>query len=165
MSLPATMRIRIAPIDQGGLTSEGMSVCGTPGAAEPTDEMLMTRIQQDGQEALGCLFLRYARVVRSIASRILRDAAEVEDLVQDLFLFIQRKSRIFDSSKSSLAGFQQSRGRGSDLTPRSPCDNAARIATSPTHRGSALEVGEKCRACEPVPEATAAAVRESASRT
>jgi RNA polymerase sigma-70 factor (ECF subfamily) len=101
MSLPATMRIRIAPIDQGSVTSEGMSVCGTPGAAEPTDEMLMTRIQQDDQEALGCLFLRYARLVRSIAARILRDAAEAEDLVQDLFLFIQRKSRIFDSSKGS----------------------------------------------------------------
>jgi RNA polymerase sigma-70 factor (ECF subfamily) len=33
--------------------------------------------------------------------RILRDTAEAEDLVQDLFLFIQRKCGIFDSSKST----------------------------------------------------------------
>jgi RNA polymerase sigma-70 factor (ECF subfamily) len=66
-----------------------------------TDEVLLTLLQAGEQEALGCLFQRYARVVRSVAARILRDAAEAEDLVQDLFLFIQRKCGIFDSSKSS----------------------------------------------------------------
>jgi RNA polymerase sigma-70 factor (ECF subfamily) len=65
------------------------------------DEVLLIRIAQGDQEALGCLFQRYARVVRSVAARILRDAAEAEDLVQDLFLFLQRKCAIFDSSKSS----------------------------------------------------------------
>jgi len=66
-----------------------------------TDEVLLTRLQAGEQDALGLLFQRYARVVRAIAARILRDAAEAEDLVQDLFLFIQRKCTIFDSSKSS----------------------------------------------------------------
>jgi RNA polymerase sigma-70 factor, ECF subfamily len=66
-----------------------------------TDEVLLSRLQAGEQEALGCLFQRYARVVRGVAVRILRDAAEAEDLVQDLFLFIQRKCAIFDSSKSS----------------------------------------------------------------
>lgn len=36
-----------------------------------------------------------------MAARILKDRAEAEDLVQELFLFIQRKAGIFDSSKSS----------------------------------------------------------------
>src|SRR4029077_7470291 len=67
----------------------------------PSDEALITRLQAGEQEALGSLFERYARVVRSVAARILRDAAEAEDLVQDLFLFIQRKCSVFDSSKSS----------------------------------------------------------------
>jgi RNA polymerase sigma-70 factor, ECF subfamily len=65
------------------------------------DEVLLTRLQAGEQEALGSLFQRYARVVRSVAARILRDAAEAEDLVQDLFLFIQRKCAIFDGSKGS----------------------------------------------------------------
>ena len=68
---------------------------------ELQDEVLLKRIGQGDQDALGCLFQRYARVVRSVAARILRDAAEAEDLVQDLFLFLQRKCAIFDSSKSS----------------------------------------------------------------
>jgi RNA polymerase sigma-70 factor (ECF subfamily) len=62
---------------------------------------LLTRIGRGDQEALGCLFQRYARVVRNVAARILRDGSEAEDLVQDLFLFLQRKCSIFDSSKSS----------------------------------------------------------------
>ena len=66
-----------------------------------TDEALLAHLQAGEQEALGCLFQRYARIVRSVAARILRDAAEADDLVQDLFLFIQRKCGIFDSSKSS----------------------------------------------------------------
>jgi RNA polymerase sigma-70 factor (ECF subfamily) len=67
----------------------------------PTDELLLGRLQAGEQEALGCLFQRYARVIRHIAARILRDDSEADDLVQDLFLFIQRKCTIFDSSKSS----------------------------------------------------------------
>ena len=73
--------------------------------ANPTrvlsDDVLLRRMAEGDQEALGCLFQRYARVVRNVAARILRDTAEAEDLVQDLFLFLQRKCGIFDSSKSS----------------------------------------------------------------
>jgi len=61
----------------------------------------MQCLQVGKQEALSSLFNRYSRIVRSISARILRDSAEAEDLVQDLFLFIQRKCGVFDSSKSS----------------------------------------------------------------
>ncbi|MHB8500735.1 MAG: RNA polymerase sigma factor [Candidatus Acidiferrales bacterium] len=67
-----------------------------------TDEVLLARLQAGEQEALGCLFQRYARVIRQVAARILRDDTEAEDLVQDLFIFIQRKCGIFDSSKSTV---------------------------------------------------------------
>jgi RNA polymerase sigma-70 factor (ECF subfamily) len=67
----------------------------------PSDEALITRLQAGELEALGYLFQRYARIVRHVAARILRDSTEAEDLVQDLFLFIQRKCAIFDGSKSS----------------------------------------------------------------
>jgi RNA polymerase sigma-70 factor (ECF subfamily) len=72
---------------------------------ELPDETLFIRLQEGEQEALGCLFERYARLVRSIASRILRNTTEAEDLVQDLFLFIQRKCAVFDSSKSSAGSW------------------------------------------------------------
>lgn len=66
-----------------------------------SDEALIQRLQAGEQGALARLFERYARVVRSIGARILRDNSEADDLVQDLFLFLQRKCAIFDSSKCS----------------------------------------------------------------
>jgi RNA polymerase sigma-70 factor (ECF subfamily) len=66
-----------------------------------SDEALIECLQVGKQEALSSLFNRYSRIVRGISVRILRDAAEAEDLVQDLFLFIQRKCGVFDRSKSS----------------------------------------------------------------
>lgn len=66
-----------------------------------SDESLLSRICIGDREALAALFERYARLTRSVAARILRDTAEAEDLVQDLFLYIQRKCGIFDSSKST----------------------------------------------------------------
>jgi RNA polymerase sigma-70 factor, ECF subfamily len=69
--------------------------------APVSDESLLNQICAGDREALAALFERYARLTRSVALRILRDAAEAEDLVQDLFLFIERKCGIFDSSKST----------------------------------------------------------------
>jgi RNA polymerase sigma-70 factor (ECF subfamily) len=47
------------------------------------------------------LFRRYARVANSIGRRILRDNAEAEDIVQEVFLYVCRRSILFDSSKGS----------------------------------------------------------------
>src|SRR5271169_2781772 len=68
--------------------------------SEPTDEALMTRVQAEDRDALVRLFERYSQKIRRVVTRILRDVTEADDVVQDLFLFIQRKARIFDSSKS-----------------------------------------------------------------
>ncbi|MGA8409013.1 MAG: sigma-70 family RNA polymerase sigma factor [Candidatus Acidiferrales bacterium] len=80
-----------------GLVLDGQ----TPTSAEVSDESLLNQICIGDGNALAMLFERYARLTRSVAVRILKDTAEAEDLVQDLFLYIQRKCGIFDSSKSS----------------------------------------------------------------
>ncbi len=92
-----TARLAALPLS---LKHPGGCKTGSP-ADSPSDEALLRLLQAGEQEALGCLFQRYARIVRSVAARILRDTAEADDLVQDLFLFLQRKCAIFDSSKSS----------------------------------------------------------------
>src|SRR5262249_2350190 len=51
---------------------------------------------------LAVLFRRYSPSVRRIAYRILRDAAEADDLLQDIFLLIHRLSGTFDGSKASV---------------------------------------------------------------
>jgi RNA polymerase sigma-70 factor (ECF subfamily) len=67
--------------------------------SEISDELLMEQICEGDKEALGALFRRYARSVRNAAYRILRNEAEADDLVQEVFLFIFRKAALFDSSR------------------------------------------------------------------
>lgn len=64
---------------------------------EITDELLLKQVSEGDKEALGLLFRRYARNVRNVAYRILRNEAEADDLVQDVFLRIFRKAALFDS--------------------------------------------------------------------
>jgi RNA polymerase sigma-70 factor (ECF subfamily) len=71
------------------------------GSSEVSDESLLVRIATSDQEALAILFRRYARMVWSIAERILRNEAEADDLVQDVFLLISRRASVFDSSKGT----------------------------------------------------------------
>ncbi len=73
----------------------------TIGPASLSDEALLTLSATGDDDALSVLFRRYSWLVRGVSLRILRDEAEADDLVQDLFLFIHREARVFDSSKSS----------------------------------------------------------------
>jgi RNA polymerase sigma-70 factor (ECF subfamily) len=66
---------------------------------EICDEVLISQICEGGREALAVLFRRYARLVRRVAYRVLRDASEADDLLQDIFLLIHRFCPTFDSSK------------------------------------------------------------------
>lgn len=66
------------------------------------DEEVMQCVQSGDKEALGILFDRYSRLVFSVSARILRNSSEAEELVQDVFLYLYRKSANFDPSKSSL---------------------------------------------------------------
>ena len=64
-----------------------------------SDEALMAEICEGSRKALALLFRRYARVVRAVAYRVLRDTSEADDLLQDIFLLIHRKSGTFDASR------------------------------------------------------------------
>jgi RNA polymerase sigma-70 factor (ECF subfamily) len=66
---------------------------------DASDEALMVLICQGDKDALASLFRRYARIVRGVAYRVLRDASEADDLLQDLFLMIHRKCGMFDASR------------------------------------------------------------------
>lgn len=69
--------------------------------SEITDEAIMVRVREGDSDALTLLFSRFALLVRVVSIRILRDEAEAEDLVQELFLFIHRRAGVYDSSKST----------------------------------------------------------------
>jgi RNA polymerase sigma-70 factor, ECF subfamily len=67
--------------------------------ADLSDEALLEQASQGGREALAQLFRRHARTVRNVAYRILRNEAEADDLVQDVFLFLFRKAALFNPSR------------------------------------------------------------------
>jgi RNA polymerase sigma-70 factor (ECF subfamily) len=68
---------------------------------EIPDELLMEQVRQGTMEALVPLFRRHAHAVRSVACRILRNEAEADDLVQEVFLFVYRKAALFDASQGT----------------------------------------------------------------
>jgi RNA polymerase sigma-70 factor, ECF subfamily len=101
MGSSTTIRLpRLAiPKEQG----ESPALPGIPQTAAPevSDESLIEEVCAGSREALAVLFRRYARLVHSIAYRVLRDASEADDLLQDIFVLIHRLCRTFDSSKGS----------------------------------------------------------------
>ena len=69
------------------------------------DASLLARIQVGDRDALALLFRRYARPIRNIGQSVLRDKTEADDLVQEVFLYIHRKSSLFDSAKGSASSW------------------------------------------------------------
>jgi RNA polymerase sigma-70 factor (ECF subfamily) len=101
----SSFAIRLPGIDsptEGDQPRAASSSIERPAAKfEIADEVLMARVVAGDKEALACLFHRYARLVRAVGYKILRDDSEADDLLQDVFLFIHQKSAVFDSSRSS----------------------------------------------------------------
>ena len=67
-----------------------------PRISEPSDEQLMAQVRDGEKEALALLFRRHSRAVRNVAYRILRNEAEADDLVQEVFLLLFRKAALYD---------------------------------------------------------------------
>ncbi len=71
-----------------------------------TDDMgLLTRIQSGDQEAMSALFDRYGTMVYSVALRVLKDAGEAEDVMQEIFVQVWKNPGAFVSGKGSLGGW------------------------------------------------------------
>jgi RNA polymerase sigma-70 factor (ECF subfamily) len=92
ISLPLSKKEWLRPV-----AAAGQAKCQT----ETPDEALMTLVCEGDKEALGLLFRRYASVVRGVAYRVLRDASEADDLLQDIFLLVHRLCGTFHRSKGS----------------------------------------------------------------
>ena len=70
-----------------------------------SDEDLLAGVARGDCEASNRLYERYAQVVKNIANRIVKDNSEADDLAQDFFLFIRRKSTDFDGSKGNAGSW------------------------------------------------------------
>ena len=98
MDASVTVRLSALTIPKA---EEAKAVNASTEIPDSCDEALMEQVKNGGTEALSVLFRRYARLVRAIAYKILRDESEADDALQEVFLFLHRKSALFDSSKNS----------------------------------------------------------------
>jgi RNA polymerase sigma factor (sigma-70 family) len=69
---------------------------------DPADELLVRRIADGDQTALGELYDRYGRPAYSLARRICADDGIAEDVVQEVFLAFWREPRRFDPERGSF---------------------------------------------------------------
>ena len=90
----------------------------------------MRLVQSGDREALSLLFDRYSRLVLNVATRILRDPTEAQDLVQEVFLYIHRRNSIFDPAKGTVASwmiqvtYSRAFNRRESLSARAEADSA-----------------------------------------
>jgi len=101
MSWTTTTRFPFLPITRSQPNGDEGASADVEEFTETSDEELLAFVQAGNRDALGVLFRRFARLVRSVSVRILRDEGESEDLVQELFLFIYRGTASYDNAKSS----------------------------------------------------------------
>ncbi len=100
MSSPTTARLSVIPLLRT-IESPPARPDEQRRLLAETDQDLLCRIQRGERDALTLLFSRYARLAHTIGRRVLRDESEAEDLVQEVFLYIHRKSALYDSTKGS----------------------------------------------------------------
>jgi RNA polymerase sigma-70 factor (ECF subfamily) len=85
-----------------------------------TPEAVVRRLQSGDPDALAQLYDAYAGVVSALAQRILRDAAEAEEVVQEVFMQAWRQAGRFDPRRGSPAAWlvTMSRSRALDRVRR-----------------------------------------------
>jgi len=82
-----------------GLSDAEAAAVSSLAAPSLNDEEIMARLQHRDTAAMNLLFDRYARLVFSIALRVLSDRSEAEEVVQDSFFYVYQKAALFDPSK------------------------------------------------------------------
>jgi RNA polymerase sigma-70 factor (ECF subfamily) len=90
------------------------------------DAILLERLQTADQQAMAALFDRYSGIVYSVALRVLKDSAQAEDVMQDIFIQIWKKPGAFVSGRGSLGAWLAvvARNRAIDsLRRRRPTDS------------------------------------------
>ena len=69
------------------------------------DAQLMARVRARDPQALRALYDRHSSMAYGLALRILREPAEAEDLVQDVFVHLWRQAERFDAERGVFLGW------------------------------------------------------------
>jgi RNA polymerase sigma-70 factor (ECF subfamily) len=80
-------------------------VSGARSATFDDDRLAVDRMAQGDASSLAALYDRHARAIYSLAIRILSDAAEAEDVVQEVFTQAWRQANRYDAARAPVAGW------------------------------------------------------------
>ncbi len=72
---------------------------------EPTDRELVERLRMKDDAALLRLYQRYGTLVYSVALRTLGSTQDAEEVVQDVFMQLWKKSDLYDPARGSLGAW------------------------------------------------------------
>jgi RNA polymerase sigma-70 factor (ECF subfamily) len=105
MGLPPFERALPFPPISGRATSAHATSQDLRDISNASDEKLIGRVAMKEAAALRLLLNRYSRLVMRIALRILHDAGEAEEVVQDVFFYVYQRAALFDSLKGTGRGW------------------------------------------------------------
>jgi RNA polymerase sigma-70 factor (ECF subfamily) len=75
------------------------------GEAGPADEQLMVLVQQGDEAALATLYRRHTAILRTVIARVVHIDADVDDLLQEVFLEIWKRSQTYEENKGKVLGW------------------------------------------------------------
>jgi RNA polymerase sigma-70 factor (ECF subfamily) len=90
------------------------------------DQILMERVRSNDQMAMAEVFDRYGGLVYSVALRVLKEPAQAEDVMQDIFFQLWKGAGTYTEGRGSLAAWLAvvARNRAIDsLRRRKPTDS------------------------------------------
>lgn len=82
-----------------------LAVLASPRDERLADQAALTRLARGDQNALAELYDRHARSIYSLALRILRERADAEDIVQEVFAQAWNQAGRFDTSRGAVAAW------------------------------------------------------------
>lgn len=85
------------------MLSNAKSTLSGDDAAHEAD--LLLRIRNGDEQAMAALFKLHSRMVYGIAVRVLNDASQAEDLLQEMFMQVWKRPEAFDASRGRLSAF------------------------------------------------------------
>jgi RNA polymerase sigma-70 factor (ECF subfamily) len=109
------------------------------------DRELLRGVGRRDQEAMAEIFDRYSRLVYSVALRVLNDAAQAEDVMQDIFVQLWHNPATFESERGSLPAWLAvvARNRAIDQIRRRKPSDAVEDVVLVSSTNLALEVEQQ----------------------
>ncbi len=115
------------------------------------DIRLVRGIASGDRAALGLLYDRHAPLLLSVGMRILRQRADAEDVLHDVFVEVWRKAHSYDPGRASVRGWLLlrmrsrclDRAKSAAVARRSPLDAAPEThsASDPSRSADSMRLG------------------------